>query len=580
MILFILSFIAGVLTILAPCTLPLLPVIIGSSVDGTSNRKKAFVIAASLGVSIIIFTLLLKVSTIFISIPQSTWSVISGGIIILFGLVSLFPSLWESLPFLANFSIGSNKVLSSGYKKNSFWGDVIIGAALGPVFSTCSPTYFVILATVLPQSLFLGLVDLIAYTVGLGAMLLLIAFLGEKIVAKLGGLSNSRGWFKRSLGVLFIVFGVFVILGIDKQIEADLLSSGFFDITQIEQKLLKLNEHRSSLIINSNIPIDISPGNASSTPSQSNSKTIIPKTHGPQAPELVNPSGFINTDGKPITISQFKGKKVILLDIWTYSCINCQRTLPYVEAWYEKYKDMGLEVIGLHTPEFAFEKVKSNVEEATKKLGLTYPIVMDNEYATWNAYGNQYWPRKYLINENGEVIYDHIGEGNYEETELAIQQALSELNNTEVKEPVTVPSHVVSVSGKVRSPETYFGANRNEYFGNGNVGKLGPQTLTIPSALNSDEFYLQGPWDFSGEFVSSKQAGKMVFKYGAKNIYMVASSDAGMTVTILKDGKMEKTLFIKGNQLYTLIEGSDYSEHTLEVIVPEAGLNIFTLTFG
>lgn len=154
MILFLLSFIAGVLTILAPCTLPLLPLMVGSSIAGggeseKTNKKKALTIAISLGISIVLFTLILKVSTAFVSIPQQTWSIISGVIIIIFGLVTVFPNLWEKIPFVSKLSISSNKLLGAGYQKKSFWGDVIIGASLGPVFSTCSPTYFVILATVL-----------------------------------------------------------------------------------------------------------------------------------------------------------------------------------------------------------------------------------------------------------------------------------------------------------------------------------------------------------------------------------------------------------------------------------------------
>jgi thiol-disulfide isomerase/thioredoxin len=455
-----------------------------------------------------------------------------------------------------------------GYQKENFWGNVIIGIALGPVFSSCSPTYFVILATVLPQSLFLGFLDLLVYAVGLCGTLLLIAFLGQRVVNKFGSLSDTHGWFRRSLGVLFIILGVSIMLGYEKKAEEKLLTSGFFDITKIEQSLLKYNDKNGKL--------------ATSTDSKLTSKEILfQKTNGPKAPEIVNPSGFINTDGKPITLSQFKGKKVVLLDVWTYSCINCQRTLPYVESWYEKYKDDGLVVIGLHTPEFAFEKVKSNVEEATKKYGLTYPIVMDNDYSTWTAFGNQYWPRKYLINSEGEIIYDHIGEGNYKETEIAIQHALSELNNKNINEEMTLPQNTISFDpGRVESPETYFGAGRNEYFGNGKAGSLGVQNLHLPMITGLNRFYLEGSWDFSSEFATSETNGKIIYKYNAKNVYMVGSGNiSGVTVTILKDGKFYKELQVKGNQLYTVIEGSEYGQHTLEIDTAP-GLNVFTFTFG
>src|SRR3989338_266338 len=172
----------------------------------------------------------------------------------------------------------------------------------------------------------------------------------------------------------------------------------------------------------------------------SDSVTIMPRTSSGQdemkkedkmkryelAKEITTPDDFINTDSKPITIGEFVGKKVVLIDFWTYSCINCQRTTPYLNAWDEKYKDKGLVIIGIHTPEFEFEKDYNNVKAAVEKFGIQFPVVLDNDYSTWTAYRNQYWPRKYLIDIDGYIVYDHIGEGAYEETEKKIQEALSE----------------------------------------------------------------------------------------------------------------------------------------------------------
>ena len=600
MILLVISFIAGLLTILAPCTIALLPVIIGSSVAGeeTAGKKKAFVIAASLGVSVVLFTLLLKASTAFINIPEQVWQIVSGSIILVFGLISLFPAIWEKIPFVAKMNVSSNKLLATGYLKQSFWGDVIIGASLGPVFSTCSPTYFVILATVLPQSFFLGFIDLIAYAVGLSGMLLLVAFIGQKIVGRLEGLSDTHGWFKRTLGALFIALGIMIIFGLNKVIELKIASSGTFDITKLEQSLLRLND-TSKTGGGGDITLSTSTvgNNGSGTGTTSTtSVAIVAKaksagitlSHGPKAPEFVNPSGFINTDGLPITISQFKGKKVVLIDVWTYSCINCQRTLPYVVAWYKKYKDQGLEIIGLHTPEFAFEKIKSNVEDATRRFNIEYPVVMDNDYATWNAYGNQYWPRKYLINVNGEIVYDHIGEGDYDKTEKEIQKALLELKqvtgaDTTVSTQITAPSNAISYDGTaVGSPETYFGATRNSYLANGQKGKLGSQTLPTPAieSVSKNALYLGGTWNFTNEYAENTDVGKIVYKYKAKNVYIVGSSAKGVNVTVILDGVRQKTINIKSNMLYTLVEGNDYSEHTLELDMDSAGLQAFTFTFG
>ncbi|MDD5318876.1 MAG: cytochrome c biogenesis protein DipZ [Candidatus Pacebacteria bacterium] len=608
MILLLLSFVAGILTILAPCTLPLLPVIIGSSIGGKANGKKALIIAISLGVSIITFTFILKVSTLFINVPEVFWQIISGAIILIFGLISLFPDLWERLPLISKLNRSSNKLIAVGYKKENFWGNIIIGASLGPVFSSCSPTYFVVLATVLPQSLLLGLVDLMAYAVGLAGMLLLVSFLGQKLVVRLGGLSDTHGRFRRTLGVIFIILGIMIMFGTDKIIETDLLSSGLFDVTTIEQKLLQLNEKTSESQAASSTLESSNP--TATTTSQENIlknnllfKSLVISLHGPQAPEIVDPSGFINTDGQPITISQFRGKKVVLLDIWTYSCINCQRTLPYVTAWYGKYKDQGLEVIGIHTPEFAFEKVQKNVEDAVKRFGITYPVVMDNDYATWNAYGNQYWPRKYLINQNGEIIYDHIGEGDYAKTELAIQQALALLAVAKGQTPTvlmgtTEPANAISSDeSKIGSRETYFGAARNEYLGNGVSSTVGlQQHLNPPLGAGNIQnvLYLAGDWNFTQEYAENVSPTATIdYNYNAKNVYFVASGgDKGVTVKIFRDGKLltgaeagkdvsaDGTVLIKENRLYNLVQGADYGKHSLQIQIQGAGLQAYTFTVG
>lgn len=235
---FAIAFIAGVLTVLAPCILPLLPVVIGSSASGRS-KATPYIVVASLGASIILFTFLLKASTALITIPQAFWTSLSGGILVFFGITLLFPKVWESVPGLSKLTIRSNKLLGSGHKKKSVWGDVIVGAALGPVFSTCSPTYFVILASVLPASFALGTLYLLAYVLGLSLVLLLIALLGERFASRLSGFSDPRGWLKKVLGLLFVVLGIMIVTGFDKKLEAGILEVGYFDITNVEQSLLK-----------------------------------------------------------------------------------------------------------------------------------------------------------------------------------------------------------------------------------------------------------------------------------------------------------------------------------------------------
>jgi len=622
MILLAISFIAGVLTALAPCVLPLLPVIVGGSIaQGTRNR--AYTISISLGISVILFTFLLKASTVFINVPQSFWSGLSGTILILFGIIMVFPRLWDSLGFVNLMNRSSNQLLATGYQKNSFWGDVIMGAALGPVFSSCSPTYFVILATVLPASFAMGFADLAAYALGLSGFLLLIALAGQKLVDRLGVAIEPTGWFRRGIGILFLIIGLAVFTGAEARAEAWLLNNGF-DLTGIEQKLLQANMPPPSPQCASgqcpgtsapqNFPDSTSSPQAGAT-STANSTPVSPQlavilAHKaamyPKAPELVKPDGYINTpplpsgQAGPITIGQFKGKDVVLIDIWTYSCINCQRTLPYIKAWYDKYHDKGLEIISVHTPEFAFEHVYKNVQDAVMSFGIKYPVVLDNEYATWNAFGNEFWPRKYLIDIDGYIVYDHAGEGNYDETEKAIQSALAERDqrlgiSATMPTVTTAPAGAVPDSdlSKINSPETYFGSARNQYLTNGTQGQVGDQTLTIPATLTGNSLYLGGTWNFQQEYATTKTAGAQIkFMYNSKSVYFVAAADQSVKIKVTRDGGLQLgaargadvdangEATIQENRLYKLIEDTDYGVHTIEIQVENPGLQAYTFTFG
>lgn len=233
----LLSFFAGVLTVLAPCILPLLPVIISSGA-GSRSKWTPYIVIGSLSASILVFTYALKVSTLFIDIPQVFWRYFSGVILVSIGLIFAFPQIWEKMPFHAKLSVGGNALVGTGYTKKSVWGDAIIGAALGPVFSSCSPTYFLILASVLPASFILGTVYLIAYILGLASVLLTISLLGQKFVSRVTWAANPHGKFKRSLGILFLLVGLAIFTGFDKKIEAKILDSGF-NTVKFENSILE-----------------------------------------------------------------------------------------------------------------------------------------------------------------------------------------------------------------------------------------------------------------------------------------------------------------------------------------------------
>lgn len=601
MILFLLSLLAGVLTVLAPCTISLLPVIVGGTVGGGTSYRRAIVVTISLGVSIILFTLILKVSSLFLNIPQEVWQYISGTIIVLLGFAMVFPTIWDKIPFLNRINQSSNKIIGTGYQKQNILGDVLIGVALGPVFSSCSPTYFLILAEVLPRSLLEGLIYLLAYAFGLCASLLIIAVAGQKLLQKAGVASDPNGNLKRGIGILFLILGVLIIFGYDKKLELA-VANNIFDVTTIEQRLL---QKKTTMDIQSGISgvkkVDTSvfiPTTGTDAKNISEAERIGEKSMKYNlAPEITKPSGFINTNELPITLKQFKGKKVVLVDFWTYSCINCQRTLPYLKAWYDKYHDQGLEIVSIHTPEFAFEKVKKNVQSSVTEDGIQYPVVLDNNYGTWNAFGNQFWPRKYLIDIDGYIIYDHAGEGAYDVTEQAIQSLLKErslvLDTSVSISGLSQPVDIISTDpSKVKSPEIYFGSGRNEYFGNGKQHTNGGQELAIPVTKKANYFYLDGVWDISQEYIRNKAAGDIIeYTYNAKDVYFVASSKAGTKVKITIDGKplgknagadVDKNgeVLIQENKMYKLIKGAEYGVHTIRIEVEGSGLEAYTFTFG
>ncbi len=299
--------------------------------------------------------------------------------------------------------------------------------------------------------------------------------------------------------------------------------------------------------------------------------------------EIVNPSGFINANGS-FNLSSYVGKKVILVDFWTYSCINCQRTLPYVTAWHNKYADEGLLIVGIHTPEFDFEKKIENVQAAADKYSIKYPVVLDNDYATWRAYQNRYWPRKYLIDIDGFIVYDHIGEGGYAETEQKIQELLQE-RKAVLNENITIATGTVNPdaekAGVVGTPEIYFGYgfSRNQ-FGNAEGWKQeATVNYTLPKTLKPNLFYLEGSWKNNNDNMESIGSGTISLVYTAKQANIVAGSDTPTKIQVFLDGKFYKELTVQEHDLYTLVDEHSSGQHILE-IKAQKGLQAYTFTFG
>ncbi len=546
-----LSFIAGMLTILAPCVFTLLPVILGGSLAGTGWKKSATIII-SLALSVFFFTLLLKASTLLINVDPNFWKYLSGGLLIAFGLSTLFPRVWSTLTFKLNITSKSDKLLDTGSQKKSFLGDILVGAALGPVFSSCSPTYAIIVATILPQDPVSGVINLIVYILGLTLVLSLISIFGQRIIKNIKWAVNPDGLFKKTLGVLFIIIGLSIFTGFDKRFETFLLDNGLFDPTQIEINLLeKEEESQKDNLINLNV------------------------RNPYKAPEIRDITDWINTE--PLKISELKGK-VVLVDFWTYSCINCIRTFPYLSSWYEKYKNDGFVVIGMHSPEFAFEKVKSNVENAVKEQNIKYPIALDNNFSTWRAYENQYWPAGYFIDRNGNIVHTHFGEGDYEENEKIIQQLLL------IEEREIAPD-IKSSYNRNQTQETYLGYSRIKNLLN--IGELETEKVK----LYTKQEYLQNYWSLMGDFIVSQEylksqndTGMLIMNFNAKEVYLVMGADTEKLINVKvfnKDTEVSsENIMVFNYGLYTLVKLPVFSvDYRLE-ITNTKGVKMHAFTFG
>lgn len=605
----LIAFFAGVLTVATPCVLPVLPVVLSGSLLG-NERFRPFIIAGSLVLSVFLFTLLLKASTVFIMVPASFWKTVSGLIVLSFGLTLLFPKIWTDLSLRLGFE-KSQGLLSSASKVPGTSGLLLLGAALGPVFASCSPTYALILAVILPQNFSQGLFALLFYCLGLFTALLAISYGGRKLISGFSSFAHPEGLFRKALGLLLVLVGLAIMSGVDKTLETKILQSGWIDFTKFEQPLVDAYEDGSTeeKEMAKNLAKDPAKLEEMLKEKMLEESEAVKKTkellneYFP-APELVEPKNWINSELLTLKKLQEEGK-IVMLDFWTYSCINCIRTIPALRMLHEEYADQGLVIIGVHSPEFAFEKVFENVKDHVEDLGIEYPVFQDNEFKTWRAYNNRYWPAKYVIDRKGMVRYTHFGEGAYDETESVIRYLLSEgkeaesvVDFTDIEEPLE----------GVETGETYLGTERHVVKGSlsgispGNFQAVfsSPETVsskgasyTPPKSLQKNQWWLEGVWAFSDEKITSKnEQTKIGIRYKAAQVNLVMGVSSGpVRASVFLDGKEitfeemgrsldEGSLTIDSHQLFYLVEHLDIEEHTLEIRFQGKGIELFAFTFG
>lgn len=567
MLLLLGAFVAGMLTVLAPCILALLPIIIGGSVQGdVKDKKRPVVIAVSLAISILAFTLLLKATSLLVAIDPKTITYISGGIIIAVGLLTLFPAIYAKALIKLGIEHRAQRVLGKSFQnKSSLAGPVITGAALGPVFSSCSPVYAYILATVLPVNFGQAMVYIISYILGLTLVMLLIGYYGQRFVSRIKFASDPKGWFQRGIAILFIVVGLLVFTGYDKKFQTYVSEYTPFNFDALSSKLLPKAQNQAS-------------------------RDGLLNVEPYPAPEFTGLDNWINS--QPLTMQELRGK-VALVDFWTYSCINCIRNNPYIEAWHQKYKDQGFVVVGLHAPEFAFEKVRANVAKAVKDQNISYPVALDNDFETWNAYQNRSWPTAYLIDADGNVRRVHEGEGQYAETEEAIRALLIEKGAS--------LNGISAGSGNRGLPiradqtaETYLGLTRaSNYVGMPALGAAPLSNFKHAGELRSNEWSLGGMWETGQQSITARGNSTLRFKVNAKDVYLVANSTAEQRVTVLLNGQpvsmtanagadiRDSQFTVNEAKLYRLVsfQAGFSRDQVVELTVP-AGVELNAFTFG
>ncbi|MCA9397573.1 thioredoxin family protein, partial [candidate division WWE3 bacterium] len=362
-------------------------------------------------------------------------------------------------------------------------------------------------------------------------------------------------------GILMIITAIGIYFNIDRKFQTYILETFpnyGTGLTQIED-----NDLVKELL-------DTSPNESEQTSS------ALLKKASQMAPEIIPGGEWINSE--PLSMEKLRGK-VVLVDFWTYSCINCQRTFPYLQTWWDTYQDDGLVIIGVHSPEFEFEKDIDNVSKAANDFDLTYPIVQDNNFATWRAYSNRYWPAKYLIDANGYIRYTHFGEGKYNETEEAIQLLLAEANMLTDKKTINNPIYSI----ESQTPETYLGYTRiDNLVSPEEILQDDIQTYSIPNKVTKNTFALSGTWTITPEFAQPQPGASLEFNFTSKDVFLVLNpvTDSEPMVSVYLDDQFVKTISVDSDSLYQLIELQTAGQHILRLEFPDGNVEAYAFTFG
>jgi len=571
MLIFLLSYLGGVLTIFSPCVLPVLPFIFARS--DQSFRRSGLPILVGMAATFTVLASLAAVGGAWLIALNQYGRYAAMLLLLLMGLALIFPALSDRLmrPFVAF----GGRLQQRADRQASVKGSLLLGVAVGFLWAPCAgPILGLVLAgAALSGANLYSALLLLVFAAGAATSLAVALLAGGRVFSLMKRSLGAEEWLRRGLGVAVLVGVVAIALGWDTRF---LSQFEFLSTAGSEQKLIA----------------------QLAKPAAPRHTTVAAEASLPLMPSISGATRWFNS--APLASGPLRGK-VVLVDFWTYSCINCLRTLPYLKAWDEKYRDQGLVIVGVHTPEFAFEKDPHNVGQAIRDLGIKYPVAMDNQYTIWNAYNNQYWPAHYLIDAQGHIRDQHFGEGAYDETERMIQTLLKEAHLG----ALTMNEGLVQVAGQgataaamntKRSPETYVGYARQQNLVSPEpVKRDGAAHYSAPHVLKPDQWALSGKWRLSAESAAVQASGGAIsYRFQGRDLHLVLGTLNGKRVRfrVTLDGgapgadhgtdiDAQGNGVIREQRLYQLIRQSGkIGVHTFRIEFLDPGAEAFAFTFG
>jgi cytochrome c biogenesis protein CcdA/thiol-disulfide isomerase/thioredoxin len=588
------AILAGAGTALSPCVLPVLPALL--SAGGVGGRRRPLGIV--LGLSVTFTVTIVGVAKLVdgVGLGSDPLRIVAIVVLLAFGVALLVPDvsarIEAPLSRLARFGPRD--------RGDGFRSGLLVGGALGFVYTPCASP---ILAAVISVSAASGRTIVVAISYALGSALVLLALTlgGRRLFDRVRRAGRGPA-LQRALGAVMVLTAVAILTNLDVNFDQFVaqhipdvnLTASLECSSSVTGRLHEIDGHRQKFV----------PANGSSTcegagtsvkaaPANASQATLLAAAHGlkalGRAPEFMDTQKWFNTAGmRPLSLASLRGR-VVLVDFWTYTCINCIRTLPYLKAWDASYRHDGLTIVGVETPEFAFERDASNVANAVSQFGLHYPVVQDNQMGTWNAYGNEYWPADYLIDAKGQVRYATFGEGDYDKTETAIRALLAEAGDSVGAKSrpsgVVVPSHQTT-------PETYLGTERAEGWIDQPKNGVHDYGVAPGGSLALNDFALSGTWQIGGQPATAVANAGIDVEFQAKHVYLVLSSEGERprSVRVLLDGRPiaaaaagsdvhDARVTVRGQRLYTLVSLAHAGRHQLSLRL-QPSVTGYAFTFG